>query len=117
MEIVSVNENDCIKVEILCKKLIKPSSPTPSQNQRYKLSFFDQIAEREHIPVVLFYPYNNINSHTIDERLEKSLSDVLTHVYPAAGRYDKDERSILCLDQGISYTKAKVNCKLNHFLE
>lgn len=118
MEIGFVNENDCIKVEILCKKLIKPSSPTPSQNQRYKLSFFDQIAEREHIPVVLFYPYNNINSHTIDERLEKSLSDVLTHVYPAAGRYDDNaECSILCLDQGVSYTKAKVNCKLGNFLE
>ncbi|TMW91778.1 hypothetical protein EJD97_013909 [Solanum chilense] len=121
MEIGFVNENDCIKVEILCKKLIKPSSPTPSHNQCYKLSFFDQIAEREHIPIVLFYPYNknnnNINSHTIDERLEKSLSDVLTHVYPAAGRYDdKDECSILCLDQGVSYTKAKVNCKLDNFL-
>ncbi|XP_015060775.1 acetyl-CoA-benzylalcohol acetyltransferase-like [Solanum pennellii] len=120
MEIGFVNQNDCIKIEILCKKLIKPSSPTPSHNQCYKLSFFDQIAEREHIPIVLFYPYNNnnTNSPTIDERLEKSLSDVLTHVYPAAGRYDdKDECSILCLDQGVSYTKAKVNCKLDNFLE
>ncbi|KAG5570113.1 hypothetical protein H5410_059879 [Solanum commersonii] len=117
MEIGFVNENDYIKVEILCTKLIKPSSPTLSHNQCYKLSFFDQIAEREHIPIVLFYPYNNFNSPTIDERLEKSLSNVLTHVYPAAGRYDKDECSILCLDQGVPYTKAKVNCKLDNFLE
>ncbi|KAK4727374.1 hypothetical protein R3W88_032292 [Solanum pinnatisectum] len=117
MEIGFVNENDYIKVEILCTKLIKPSSPTLSHNQCYKLSFFDQIAEREHIPVVLFYPYNNFNSPTIDERLEESLSKVLTHVYPAAGRYDKDECSILCLDQGVSYTKAKVNCKLDNLLE
>uniref|UniRef100_M1BIY4 Anthocyanin acyltransferase n=1 Tax=Solanum tuberosum TaxID=4113 RepID=M1BIY4_SOLTU len=117
MEIGFVNENDYIKVEILCTKLIKPSSPTLSHNQCYKLSFFDQIAEREHIPIVLFYPSNNFNSPTIDERLEESLSKVLTHVYPAAGRYDKDECSILCLDQGVSYTKAKVNCKLDNFLE
>ncbi|XP_049399455.1 acetyl-CoA-benzylalcohol acetyltransferase-like [Solanum stenotomum] len=117
MEIGFVNKNNYIKVEILCTKLIKPSSPTLSHNQCYKLSFFDQIAEREHIPIVLFYPYNNFNSPTIDERLEKSLSKVLTHVYPIAGRYDKDECSILCLDQGVSYTKAKVNCKLDNFLE
>ncbi|KAG5594332.1 hypothetical protein H5410_035564 [Solanum commersonii] len=110
MEIGFVNENDYIKVKILCTKLIKPSSPTLSHNQCYKLSFFDQIAEREHIPIVLFYPYNNFNSPTIDERLEESLSK-------AAGRYDKDECSILCLDQGVPYTKAKVNCKLDNFLE
>ncbi|KAK6774223.1 hypothetical protein RDI58_029462 [Solanum bulbocastanum] len=112
MEIGFVNENDYIKVEILCTKLIKRSSPTLSHNQCYKLSFFDQIDEREHIPVVLFYPYNNFNSPTIDKRLEESLSKVLAHVYPAAGRYDKDECSILCLDQGVSYTKAKVNCNI-----
>ncbi|KAG5568726.1 hypothetical protein H5410_064255 [Solanum commersonii] len=87
MEIGFANENDYIKVEILCTKLIKPSSPTLSHNQCYKLSFFDQIAEREHIPIVLFYPYNNFNSPTIDERLEESLS------------------------------KARVNCKLDNFLE
>uniref|UniRef100_M1B0D8 Anthocyanin acyltransferase n=1 Tax=Solanum tuberosum TaxID=4113 RepID=M1B0D8_SOLTU len=101
-----------MEIEILCTKLIKPSSPTLSHNQCYKLSFFDQIAGREHLPVVLFYHYNNFNSPTIDERLEKSLSNVLTHVYPAAGRYDKDECSILCLDQGVPYTKAKVNSNI-----
>ncbi|KAK6791599.1 hypothetical protein RDI58_010680 [Solanum bulbocastanum] len=54
---------------------------------------------------------------TIDDRLENSLSKVLTHVYPAAGRYHKDECSILCLDQGVSCTNTKVNCKLDNFLE
>ncbi|WMV36870.1 hypothetical protein MTR67_030255 [Solanum verrucosum] len=97
-------------------KAHKPSSPTLSHNQCYKLSLFDQVAEREHIPIVLFYPYN-FNSPTIDERLEESLSKVLTHVYPAVGRYDKEECSILCLDQGVPYTNAKVNCKLDNFLE
>ncbi|KAH0709870.1 hypothetical protein KY284_011297 [Solanum tuberosum] len=55
----------------------------------------------------------------MDERLEQSLSKVLTHVYPAAGRYDdKDECcSILCVDQGVSYSKAKTNCTLDNFLD
>ncbi|KAG5570096.1 hypothetical protein H5410_059862 [Solanum commersonii] len=81
-----------MEIEILCTKLIKLFLPTPHL-QRYNLSFFDQISEKEHVPIIL------------------------TYVYPAAGRYDKDECSILCLDQGVSYTKAKVNCKLDNFLE
>ncbi|XP_004243480.1 acetyl-CoA-benzylalcohol acetyltransferase [Solanum lycopersicum] len=108
-----------MEIEILCTKLIKPCLPTPPHLQRYKLSFFDQISEKEHVPIVLFYANNNnfFNTSTINERIEQSLSKILTHVYPAAGRYDKDECSILCLDQGVSYTKAKVNCKLYNFLE
>ncbi|KAH0735533.1 hypothetical protein KY285_011240 [Solanum tuberosum] len=119
MEIRFVNKKDCIKVEILWTKLIKPCLPTPPHLQRYELSFFDQLSEKEHVPFVLFYANNNnfINNSTIDERLEQSLSKILTHVYPATGRYDKDECSILCLDQGVCYTKAKVNCKLDNFLE
>ncbi|KAG5570116.1 hypothetical protein H5410_059882 [Solanum commersonii] len=118
MEIRFVNQKDCIKVEILWTKFIKPCLPTPPHLQRYKLSFFDQLSEKEHVPFVLFYAKNNfINNSTINERLEQSLSKILTHVYPAAGRYDKDECSILCLDQGVSYAKAKVNCKLDNFLE
>ncbi|XP_055801693.1 acetyl-CoA-benzylalcohol acetyltransferase-like [Solanum dulcamara] len=104
-------------IDILCTKLIKPCLPTPPHLQCYKLSFFDQICEREHVPSVFFFSnYNNLN---IDERLEESLSKILTHVYPAAGRFnDKDEYcSILCLDQGISYTKAKTDCTLDNFLE
>ncbi|KAG5568727.1 hypothetical protein H5410_064256 [Solanum commersonii] len=56
-----------------------------------------------------------IGRYDKDERLEKSLSNVLTHVYPAAERYDKDECSILCLDQGVSYTNAK-NVDQNNFM-
>ncbi|KAG5610704.1 hypothetical protein H5410_021985 [Solanum commersonii] len=63
-----------MEIGVLCTKLIRP---TLSHNQCYRLSFFDQIAEREHLPVVLFYHYNNFNSPcTIDDRLENSLSKV-----------------------------------------
>ncbi|XP_059290076.1 acetyl-CoA-benzylalcohol acetyltransferase-like [Lycium ferocissimum] len=112
---------DSIHVEILSTKLIKPSSPTPPHLQCYKLSFFDQIANKELVPLVLLYPpcnnNNSINDAEMDERLEHSFSKILTRVHPAAGRYAEDGCSVLCLDQGVPYTKAKVNCKLDYFLE
>lgn len=109
-----------MEVEILSTKLIKPSSPTPNHLQNYKLSFFDQIADEAHVPLVLFYPpsdNNIINNITTEEQLEQSLSRILTHVYPVAGRFTEDNSSINCLDQGVKFIKANVNCKLNDFLE
>ncbi|KAK6774234.1 hypothetical protein RDI58_029473 [Solanum bulbocastanum] len=105
-----------MEIKILCTKLIKPFLPTPHHLQRYKFSFCDQISEKEHVSMVFFF--HNYNNFDMDERLEQSLSKILTHVYPAAGRYDdKDEYcSILCLDQGVSYTKAKTNDTLDNFL-
>ncbi|KAK4340543.1 hypothetical protein RND71_039044 [Anisodus tanguticus] len=110
---------DSIKVEILSTKLIKPSSPTPPHLQCYNISFFDQIANKEQVPLVLLYPHcnNSITDVEMDERLEHSFSKILTRVHPAAGRYADDECSVICLDQGVPYTKAKVNCKLDNFLE
>ncbi|KAM3374882.1 acetyl-CoA-benzylalcohol acetyltransferase [Capsicum galapagoense] len=113
-----------IKVEILSTRLLKPSLPTPPHLQRYNVSFFDQIANEELVPLVLVYPHcsNNNNSAITDEemeeRLERSFSDILTSVYPAAGRYaDNDKCCVLCLDQGVPYTKAKVNRKLDDFVK
>ncbi|XP_060209480.1 acetyl-CoA-benzylalcohol acetyltransferase-like [Lycium barbarum] len=106
---------DQMQVKILSKSLIKPSSPTPDHLQDYKLSFFDQVADKAHMPLVLFYPHCNNNSK--NEELEESLSRVLTHVYPLAGRFAEDESSVLCLDQGVTYIKATVNCHLDDFLE
>ncbi|KAK6774229.1 hypothetical protein RDI58_029468 [Solanum bulbocastanum] len=105
-----------MEIKILCTKLMKPFLPTPPHLQRYKLSFFDQISEKEHVTMVFFFHnYNNID---MDEQLEQSLSKILTHVYLAAGRYDdKDEYcSILCLDQGVFYTKAMTNDMLDNYL-
>lgn len=105
-----------MEIKILCTKLIKPFLPTPPHLQHYKLSFFDQISEKEHVSMVFFFHnYNNID---IDERLEQSLSKILTHVYPAGGRYNEKDKycSILCVDQGVFYTKAKTNGTLDNFL-
>ncbi|KAK4374207.1 hypothetical protein RND71_004884 [Anisodus tanguticus] len=105
----------------MSKKLIKPFSPTPNHLRNYKLSFFDQIAEKTHIPFVLFYPNNPINNSSIIDymvqQLEESLSRILTHVYPAAGRFNENKCSIICQDQGVQLIKAKVNCRMDDFLQ
>ncbi|MCD9642427.1 hypothetical protein HAX54_029253 [Datura stramonium] len=76
------------------------------------------------MPVVLFYPYDpikNKSSTTTDsmvQKLEESLSRILTHVYPAAGRFAQDKCSIICQDQGVTLIKAKVNrCMDDEFLQ
>ncbi|KAK4354862.1 hypothetical protein RND71_027056 [Anisodus tanguticus] len=108
-----------LNLEIISTKLIKPSSPTPQHLKNYKLSFFDQLAEREHIPLLLFYPCGDesIIGDKFDEKLEKSLSRILSHVYPAAGRLSKDRCSVDCLDQGVTFIKAKVNCQFDDFMD
>ncbi|KAM3289298.1 vinorine synthase [Capsicum chacoense] len=111
-------EKENMQVEIVSTKFIKPSSPTPNHLQNYKLSFFDQIADEAHLPLVLFYPpTNNINYASHEQQVEQSLSRILTHVYPMAGRINEDIDSICCQDQGVKFVKAKVNGKLNEFLE
>ncbi|KAF3644731.1 putative trans-2-enoyl-CoA reductase, mitochondrial-like isoform 1 [Capsicum annuum] len=112
-------EKENMKVEIVSTKFIKPSSPTPNHLQNYKLSFFDQIADEAHLPLVLFYPpTNNINYASHEQQVEQSLSRILSHVYPMAGRFNEDIDSIYCQDQGVKFVKAKVNGKLiNEFLE
>uniref|UniRef100_M1CUS4 Anthocyanin acyltransferase n=1 Tax=Solanum tuberosum TaxID=4113 RepID=M1CUS4_SOLTU len=106
-----------MEVEIISTKFIKPSSPTPNHLQNYKLGFFDQTTDETHLPLVFFYPpTNNINFSAHEEQLEQSLSRILTHVYPISGRFTEDN-SISCQDQGVKFIKAKVNSKLNEFLE
>lgn len=111
------SESAALQVEILSTKFITPSSPTPNHFQNYKLSFFDQIAEDVHLPLVLFYPPNDNNSTPDHEQLEESLSRILTHVYPIAGRFLEDFCSISCLDQGVKLVEANVNSNLDDFLE
>ncbi|XP_055822008.1 vinorine synthase-like [Solanum dulcamara] len=117
---MAFQKETCMEVEITSTKFIKPASPTPNHLQNYKLSFFDQIADLAHLPFVLFYPppTNNTYNYSIheQEQFEQSLSRVLTHVYPIAGRLSDDD-SISCQDQGVKFVKAKINSKLNEFLE
>ncbi|XP_071903615.1 epi-neemfruitin B synthase L1AT-like [Coffea arabica] len=112
-------------VEVLTKKLVKPSSPTPNRLQNYKLSSFDQLAPRSLVHLVYFYENNDSCKGNHDEAgvvqrheiLQISLAETLSHFRPLAGRISDDgRRSVDCQDQGALYIEAKVNCQLNQFL-
>lgn len=107
-----------MQVEVLTKKLVKPSSPAPNHLQNYKLSSFDQLAPRSHVHLVYFYENNDkAGVAQRHERLQISLAETLSHYPPLAGRISDDgRRSIDCEDQGALYVEAKVNCQLSQFL-
>lgn len=97
-----------LEVEIISKEIIKPSSPTPSHLRHYQLSFLDQIAPMVYNPIVLFYSHNDaLNTTTISNTLKKSLSKILTHFYPLAGRMN-NKNFIDCNDEGIPYIETKI---------
>ncbi|GMJ12909.1 hypothetical protein like AT3G26040 [Hibiscus trionum] len=104
-----------MEVQIETRKLIKPSSPTPSHLRELKLSCFDQIAPSTYGSFILFFPAP-INGGTL-EKLETSLSEVLTKLYPFAGRLVDDRNVIDCNDQGVEYLEARVyNVGMNQFI-
>ncbi|XP_069142914.1 acetyl-CoA-benzylalcohol acetyltransferase-like [Solanum lycopersicum] len=119
------------KINILSKDIIRsfPISNHDNNNnnnnnvdhpKNYKLSFFDQIALQMHVPCVLFYPLKYSTSPKISiihEQLQQSLSKLLTHVYPASGRFSSDAQSINCHDEGLLYIKAKVDSQFCDFLK
>lgn len=108
-----------VKVEIISKESVKPSSPTPQHLKIFKLSLLDQLIPAPYAPIVMFYPNDNGASHSeIQERiviLKESLSQTLTRFYPLAGLI-RDDLSIDCNDQGAYFAVAEVNSHLSEFL-
>ena len=101
-----------LEVEVISKEIVKPSSPTPQHLRHYQLSFLDQISPMVYNPNVLFYSFDDItqfkfNTATISNHLKNSLSDILTHFYPLAGRIN-GKSFIDCNDEGVPYLEAKV---------
>lgn len=107
-----------IKVEIVSRETIKPSSPTDEEvDGAIKLSLFDQLCPVLYVTSLLFYPGGE--GRCIDKssrRLKSSLADVLTRYYLLAGRI-KDNFLIKCNDEGAAYIEARVNCTLKDVLE
>ncbi|KAA8529715.1 hypothetical protein F0562_034185 [Nyssa sinensis] len=95
-----------MKIEIISRETIKPSSPTPHHLRRYELSFLDQLAPPIYAPIVLFYsaPEFNSNTHCITkyDYLKKAVSETLSHFYPLAGRIKHND----CVD----YNDDRVTC-------
>ncbi|XP_030459776.2 BAHD acyltransferase At5g47980-like [Syzygium oleosum] len=99
-----------MKVEIISKETIKPSSPTPAHLRRFAFSFFDQFAPSVYIPLVLFYadtPGDGPEIHEIPGRMKSSLSETLARFYPFAGRI-VDNLCVDCTDDGADYFEAQV---------
>lgn len=110
-----------MKVEIVSRETIKPSSPTPIELRDFKISMLDQLAPPFYIPIVLFYSASDITSFatnsntTILERLKSSLSETLTRFYPLAGRI-KGSACVECNDEGALFVEAQANIELSTIL-
>ncbi|KAM7270736.1 hypothetical protein ACFE04_029950 [Oxalis oulophora] len=111
-----------MKVEIVSREIIKPSSPTPPNLKTYNLSFFDQIGPNFYVSILLFYPFNNdhdLYHEEIDKRskrLKSSLSKTLTRFYPFAERLNENV-SIECYDEGAIFIEARVHGFMTLVLE
>ncbi|KAI3925844.1 hypothetical protein MKW92_019325, partial [Papaver armeniacum] len=100
-----------MKVQVISKEFIKPSTPTPPHLGNFKLSLIDQLLPPVYVPIVVFYPANDGHeSNNNDEcskanMLKKSLSETLTRYYPLAGRI-RDNILVECNDEGVDYIEA-----------
>ncbi|KAL6193825.1 hypothetical protein ACLB2K_034909 [Fragaria x ananassa] len=108
-------------MEIVSRKLVKPSAPTPPHLKTFKLTLLDQrMPSNLYGKILLFYPGNNNNNSAtlVSERsnnLQKSLSKTLVSFYPLAGQL-KDDVSIDCNDEGAYFIEAKINCSISDVL-
>ncbi|CAL2253312.1 unnamed protein product [Prunus armeniaca] len=116
-----------IKVEVIRKETIKPSSPTPHHLRTSSLSVFDQLQPETYIPLLLFYPnnisddvVNNIDHNSLfaerSKLLKTSLSEALTQFYPFAGEFEYNV-SISCNDHGARFIESRVNCPIRKVLD
>ncbi|KAK6128258.1 hypothetical protein DH2020_037996 [Rehmannia glutinosa] len=113
-----------MKVNVISRKLIKPSTPTPQNLNKYKISSTDELSPPMNISVILFYP-----SNPKPILIEESLAKILPQFYPFAGRYIKKDHFVDCNDEGAEFVEAEAfnvelfdliantkNDQLNHLL-
>jgi len=98
-----------MEVQLISRKLIKPSVQTPPHLQNLNISFLDQLAPSLYVANIFYYPNHHHEIIKNIDRLEKSLSEILTLFYPLAGRYIKDNLSVDCNDEGVVLLEAKVD--------
>ncbi|KAM7515058.1 hypothetical protein LguiA_004641 [Lonicera macranthoides] len=101
-------------------QFIKPASATPSHLKRYNLSSIDQFTPRVYIPIVFYYP-NCVSNGLQDNadkssRLKCSLSEILIHYYPFAGRLNSTAY-VDCNDEGVEFQEVNMKCGLSEILE
>lgn len=117
-----------VKVQVIHKETIRPSSPTPHHLRFFSLSIFDQFSPSVRFPLLLFYP-NNGDHHEVNNNidpqylvvertklLKRSLSETLTRFYPFAGRIH-NHALVCCNDQGAMFLEAQVSCPISRVLD
>ncbi|KAG4209199.1 hypothetical protein ERO13_A03G181000v2 [Gossypium hirsutum] len=107
-----------MKVEVVSRKTIKPSIPTPHHLRTFNLSVLDQDVLALHYgSVIFFYPSDGAVSNVSQksESLKNSLSKILLYFYPLAGQL-KDAVTIECNDEGACFIEAKSGCQLKDLL-
>lgn len=103
-----------MKVEVLVREHIRPSSPTPSHLRDFQLSFIDERIPPSYIPLIIYYDIGeniHVMQSDISLQLKSSLSDALVHFHPLAGRM-KGQTLVDCNDEGILYTEASADSKI-----
>ncbi|EEF28651.1 3'-N-debenzoyl-2'-deoxytaxol N-benzoyltransferase, putative [Ricinus communis] len=96
-----------MKVEIISREMIKPSSPTPAHLKHFKICLLDELAPPSYVPIFLLYSSAEFGNCFAD-KLKKSLSDTLARYYPFSGKL-KGNLSVDCNDDGALFLEAKVN--------
>ncbi|XP_060169827.1 acylsugar acyltransferase 3-like [Lycium barbarum] len=105
-----------VESTILSRKIIKPSSSTPSSCRRHNLSFIDHISTPAYAPIAAFYSKPaNYNISKISQIVENSLSKVLTSYYPFSGRI-VDNKYVDCNDTGAQYLNVRISCPMYEVL-
>ncbi|XP_030459962.2 BAHD acyltransferase At5g47980-like [Syzygium oleosum] len=115
---LSLNMTIELKVEVVAKETIRPSSPTPDHLKNFNFSVFDQLSPILYTSVLLFYTSHASASSPRhrSSHLKSSLSKALARFYPLAGRI-RDNLYIDCDDGGAEFVDAKVNCHISHILD
>ncbi|KAJ9543432.1 hypothetical protein OSB04_023139 [Centaurea solstitialis] len=108
-----------MKVEVISKESVKPSSPTPQHLKTFELSLLDHLILSPYVPIILYYPNrkgdNIFQAQEKSLALKESLSKILTQFYPLA-RTIKDDLSVDCNDVGAYYALDLVHLRLDEFL-
>ncbi|XP_058179174.1 stemmadenine O-acetyltransferase-like [Rhododendron vialii] len=109
-----------VKMEIISKESIKPSSKTPDRLRTFRLSMLDQFTPpSSYVPLILYYSYDestsNVKQAKTSSLLKRSLSDALSLYYPLAGRMTS-ESAVDYNDQGVDFLEARVDASLSEIL-
>ncbi|XP_026377868.1 vinorine synthase-like [Papaver somniferum] len=107
-----------MKVEVISRETIKPSSLTPFNLKNLTISFLDQTTPPVPVPILLFYHASDIGKNVLEQSndLKKSLSETLTYFYPLAGTIGKDNKIVDCDDYGVEYLETRVDVRLSEVL-